>query len=85
MKYSIHYPLIMATNHLKNTLRRHRYLSGEMTQRDLAERVGVSRQSIIAIEQGKFRPSVELALRMAVVFGTRVEDLFQLNHEGETP
>ena len=75
----------MKTPHLKNTVRQHRFLAGEMTQQDLAERAGVSRQTIIAIEKSKFRPSVELALRLARVFETTVEELFQLNFEGEIP
>lgn len=79
----------MATTGLKNTLRHHRFLAGEMTQKQLAERAGVSRQSIIAVEQGKFRPSVELALKLAEVFQVAVEDLFQLvpgsDSEGENP
>lgn len=79
------YLVDMKTSHLKNTIRHHRFLAGEMTQKDLAEQVGVSRQSIIAIEQAKFRPSVELALRLAKVFDTSVENLFQLNFEEESP
>ncbi len=58
-------------------------MAGEMTQKNLAELAGVSRQTIIAIERAKFRPSVELALRLAEVFEVRVEDLFQLDKEGE--
>ena len=73
----------MTERRLINHVREHRYRAGEMTQKDLADRCGVSRQSIIAVEQGKFRPSVELALRLAEVFGVRVEDLFQMVDEGE--
>ena len=68
----------MSERRLINHVREHRYRAGEMTQKELADRAGVSRQSIIAVEQGKFRPSVELALRLAEVFGVRVEDLFEL-------
>jgi putative transcriptional regulator len=50
----------------------------EMTQEMLAQQVGVSRQTIIAIEKGKYTPSVALALRIAHVFGMRVDDLFHL-------
>ncbi|MBQ5874731.1 MAG: helix-turn-helix transcriptional regulator [Alistipes sp.] len=49
-----------------------------MTQQQLAEAAGVSRQTINAIESGKFVPSTVLALKMAQIFGKRVEDIFQL-------
>ncbi len=51
---------------------------GQMTQQDLADKVRVSRQTIIAIEQGRFSPSLESALRIAQVFGVPVESVFQL-------
>ena len=59
-------------------LRRYRLAADGMTQQELAERVGVTRQTIISIEKGKYKPSVELALRLARVFKTPVEDLFEL-------
>jgi len=52
---------------------------GEMTQEDLAKRVGVARQTIIAIEKGKYNPSVALAIKIARVFGVTVEEVFTLN------
>lgn len=52
-----------------------------MTQQQLAEAAGVSRQTINAIESGKFVPSTVLALKMAKIFGKRVEDIFQLEDE----
>ena len=56
-----------------------------MTQQSLADKAGVTRQSIISIEQGKYRPTVELALRLARALGCVVEDLFQLSdEEGES-
>jgi putative transcriptional regulator len=58
-------------------VKRHR-LVAEMTQRELADRIGVTRQTIISIEQGRYRPSVELALRLADVFDVPVEELFEL-------
>jgi len=61
-----------------NHLRRHRLLADGMTQQDLAERVGVTRQTILSIEKGNYNPSVGLAIRLARVFGVRVEDLFEL-------
>jgi putative transcriptional regulator len=59
-------------------VRRHRLLDG-MTQAELADRVGVTRQTILSIEKGKYTPSVALALGLAEVFGVSVETLFQLN------
>ena len=68
---------------VKNQLRRFRFESGEMTQQELAERVGVTRQTILSIERGNYNPSVELALRLAAAFGTTVEKLFALGEEKE--
>jgi putative transcriptional regulator len=62
---------------LTNRIRRHRFDNGEMTQQELAERVGVTRQTIIALEAGKYVPSLLLAFRLAAAFGVRVEDVFQ--------
>ncbi len=67
---------------IRTEVRRLRFLNGEMTQEDLAVRVGVSRQTIIAIEKGKYNPSVGLALRIARAFRVRVEDVFALE-DGE--
>ena len=53
-----------------------------MTQQELADRVGVTRQTILAIEKGNYTPSVGLALNLAGVFGVAVETLFQLNKGG---
>ena len=64
-----------------NHLRRLRFDAGDMTQADLAERVGVTRQTILSIEKGNYNPSVELALRLARVLGTTVEALFELEPE----
>ena len=62
---------------LKNTIRRQRFEHGEMTQADLADRVGVTRQTIIALEAGKYAPSLTLAFKLARVFGVTVEEVFQ--------
>ena len=62
-----------------NEVRRHRFRCGEMTQEQLAARVGVSRQTIITIEKGGYNPSVGLALRIARVFGVTVEEVFRLD------
>ncbi len=65
-------------NTLENDLKRWRFEKGMITQADLAEKVDVSRQTIIAIEQGKFNPSVKLALKLAAFFECSVEDIFHL-------
>lgn len=62
---------------LENTLRVERARL-QMTQADLAERVSVSRQAIIAIENGKYVPSTILAMRLAAVFGKKIDDVFTL-------
>jgi putative transcriptional regulator len=59
-----------------NSIRRLRFMHGEMTQQALAERVGVTRQTVNAIEAGKYSPSLEVAFRMAEVFGVRVDEVF---------
>lgn len=56
-------------------------MNDEMTQQQLAKEVGVSRQTIIAIEKGKFNPSVRLALNIAKVFKTNVEEIFYLEEK----
>lgn len=62
---------------MKNSIRVER-ARHNMTQQDLADRIGVARQTIAAIEQGKFNPSTVLALKMAQLFGISVNDLFEL-------
>jgi putative transcriptional regulator len=62
---------------LTNQIRRLRFEHGEMTQQDLAERAGVTRQTIIALEAGKYAPSLLLAFRLARAFGVGVEAVFQ--------
>ena len=60
-----------------NDIRRLRFDRDEMTQAELAERVGVTRQTIIAIEQGRYSPSLEMAFQIARVFGVPLDDVFQ--------
>ncbi len=60
-----------------NAIRQLRFAAGEMTQADLAERVGVTRQTIIAIEQGRYSPSLEMAFQIARAFGVPLDDVFQ--------
>jgi putative transcriptional regulator len=67
---------------INNTLKRYRLLTDGMTQQDLADRVGVTRQTILSIERGRYNPTVGLALKLAEVFGVPVDDLFKLA-EGE--
>ena len=69
----------MPEGELSNNVRRLRFDNGEMTQQDLADKVGVTRQTIIAIEQGKYSPSLPLALKISKAFGVTVEQVFQLN------
>ena len=62
---------------ISNTNRTLRFHADEMTQAALAERVGVTRQTIVAIEQGRYSPSLEVAFRIAHAFGVPLEDVFQ--------
>jgi putative transcriptional regulator len=62
---------------IENEIRRLRFENGEMTQQALAERVGVTRQTIIAIEQNKYAPSLEAAFKIADVFGAPIESVFR--------
>ncbi len=66
--------------YVKNSLLSYRTKSG-ITQEELAERVGVSRQTIIAIEKGNYTPSVLLALKIARCFRVPLEDIFKISHE----
>ena len=70
---------------LKNQIRRMRFEHGEMTQQDLADRVGVTRQTIIALEAGKYTPSLLLAFRLARAFSVGVEALFQYDGDPAQP
>jgi putative transcriptional regulator len=67
----------MASEELNNRVRKLRFENGEMTQRKLAEDVGVTRQTIIAIEANRYSPSLKLAFRIAGVFDVGIEDVFQ--------
>lgn len=67
---------------LRNQIRRLRFERGEMTQHALAEQVGVTRQTIIALEAGKYVPSLLLAFQIARAFGVRVEEVFQIAENG---
>ena len=62
---------------IRNRIRRLRFDHDEMTQEELANRAGCTRQTIIALEQGKYVPSIELAFRIARAFGVTLEEVFQ--------
>jgi putative transcriptional regulator len=62
---------------IENHIRRLRFEAGEMTQGQLAERIGMTRQTVAAIEAGKYSPSLEAAFRIAAVFGVGVEEVFR--------
>ena len=66
----------MSKHHITNNIRTLRFLSGEMTQQDLADKVGVTRQTIVAIEKEKYSPSLELAFRISEVFEKPLEEVF---------
>ena len=59
-----------------NSIRALRFAHGEMTQAELAERIGMTRQTVIAIEQGRYSPSLEVAFQIARVFGVPLDDVF---------
>lgn len=67
----------MADGPIDNQVKTLRFLTGEMTQAELGDRIGVTRQTIAAIEAGKYSPSLEAAFRIARVFGKPLEDVFQ--------
>lgn len=69
---------------ISNRIRELRFFAGEMTQAELAERAGVSRQAIIAIESGKYSPSLELAFAIASVFKVGLEEVFKMHPSDET-
>jgi putative transcriptional regulator len=62
---------------ITNSIRALRFAHGEMTQAELANRIGVTRQTVIAIEQGRYSPSLEMAFQIAHVFGVPLQDVFQ--------
>ncbi len=67
----------MAELRISNQIRTLRFMAGEMTQAELGERIGVTRQTIAAIEAGKYSPTLEAAFRIAHVFGKPLDDVFQ--------
>ena len=71
----------MGSEHLSNNLRRLRFENGQMTQQQLGDKVGVTRQTIIAIEAGKYAPSLPLAFRIAQAFDVSIEQVFQYDEQ----
>lgn len=66
---------------ISNNIRKLRFLADEMTQQELADKTGVTRQTMVAIENGKYSPTLELAFRIAVVFNVSLEEVFSYNPE----
>jgi len=66
----------MAKIVISNNIRKLRFLNNEMTQQELAKRTGVTRQTIVAIENEKYFPTLELAIRIAIIFNTKLEEVF---------
>lgn len=66
----------MGKTRISNVIRKLRFYHDEMTQKELAEKVGVTRQTIVAIEKAKYSPSLELAFRIAFVFDSPLEEVF---------
>ena len=75
----------MAKGRISNNIRKLRFFRDEMTQQQLAEKVGVTRQTIIAMEQDKYSPSLELAFRIAHVFGVPLEEVFTYHPTTHNP
>ena len=71
----------MGSNRLSNNIRRLRFENDQMTQQQLADKAGVTRQTIIAIESGRYAPSLPLAFKIARTFGISIEDVFQYQNE----
>lgn len=67
----------MSKDHILNNIRTLRFMNGEMTQQALANEVGVTRQTIVAIEKGKYPPTLEIAFRIAHVFNVPLSEVFQ--------
>ncbi len=72
----------MAKAEIKNQIRRLRFENGEMTQQELADRSKCTRQTIIALEQGRYVPSLALAFRISRLFGVSVDDVFEYKEGG---
>lgn len=74
----------MSKSRVRNNIRKLRFFRDEMTQQQLAEKVGVTRQTIIAMEQEKYSPSLELAFRIALVFDVPLDQVFFYETESDS-
>ncbi len=77
MSCLLYVPLIVKPTKVTNSIRSLRFAHNEMTQAELAELIGVTRQTIIAIEKGRYSPSLEMAFRIAQALGVPLDDVFQ--------
>ena len=75
----------MRPTRVTNRIRTLRFEHGEMTQADLARQIGATRQTVIAIEQGKYSPTLEMAFQIAAVFDVPLDDVFQYPTSSENP
>jgi putative transcriptional regulator len=74
----------MTKYRINNNIRKLRFFQNEMTQQQLADKVGVTRQTIIAMEQGKYSPSLELAFRVALAFAVPLDEVFSYDPEADS-
>ncbi len=74
----------MGSDRIYNQIRRLRFENGDMTQQQLADKTGVTRQTIIAIEAGRYSPSLTLAFEIAKAFNVKIEDVFQYEDNKNT-
>ena len=74
----------MGKSRVRNNIRKLRFFRDEMTQQQLADKVGVTRQTIIAMEQEKYSPSLELAFRIALVFDVPLDQVFSYDAEADS-
>jgi Predicted transcriptional regulators len=66
---------------IQNNIRRLRFFADEMTQQELAQRCGISRQTIVALEAGKYTPSLQLAFKLALAFAVEINEVFYISKE----
>ena len=65
--------------HIENSVRKLRFNNNEMTQQELADLVGISRQTVVAIEKYKYTPSLELAFKISLAFNKEIQEVFYIN------
>jgi len=70
--------------HINNNIRKLRFHANELTQQELADKTGVTRQTIVAIENGKYSPTLELAFRIARVFNVPLDEVFSFNDSDDS-